>query len=83
LSNPRPAYPDLALRRNWQGEVLLRVHVMPTGRPAEIAIARSSGRSVLDESALRAVRAWSFVPARIGDEEVDGWVNVPIVFHLD
>ncbi len=82
LRNPRPAYPEIALRRSWEGEVLLRVHVSPEGRPAQIAIAKSSGRDVLDEAAVEAVRGWSFMPARLGAQAVGGWVTVPIVFHL-
>ena len=82
LKNPRPAYPEIAQRRNWEGEVLLRVHVTSDGRPTQIVIQKSSGRDVLDEAAIEAVRGWSFMPARLGSQPVAGWVNVPIVFHL-
>jgi protein TonB len=82
LKNPRPAYPEIALRRGWEGQVLLRVRVSPEGRPTTISIVNSSGRDVLDQAATEAVRGWSFVPARQGSEAVAGWVSVPIVFHL-
>ena len=38
LKNPRPAYPELAMRREWQGDVLLRVHVSPEGHALGISI---------------------------------------------
>jgi protein TonB len=82
LKNPRPAYPELALRRSWEGEVLLRVRVTADGRPSEISIQKSSGHEVLDDAALQTVRGWSFVPARIGSQPIAGWVTVPIVFNL-
>jgi protein TonB len=82
LKNPRPAYPEIALRRGWEGQVLLRVRVSPEGRPTTITIVSSSGRDVLDQAATEAVRGWTFVPARQGNEATAGWVNVPIVFHL-
>jgi protein TonB len=82
LKNPRPAYPELAQRRGWEGEVLLRVRVSPDGRPVTISVQMSSGRDLLDTAAVEAVRGWSFVPARLGAEPVAGWVTVPIVFHL-
>jgi protein TonB len=82
LKNPRPAYPELALRRDWQGEVLLRVRVSPEGRAIGISVERSSGRDVLDEAAQEAVRGWTFVPSRQGGVAIAGWVTVPIVFHL-
>jgi protein TonB len=82
LANPRPAYPEVALRRGWQGEVSLRVQVSPAGRPLSVIVARSSGREPLDQAAIAAVRGWTFVPARQGGQAVAGWVNVPIVFRL-
>lgn len=44
--------------------------------------ASSSGRRMLDTAAVAAVKRWTFVPAKRGDEAVDGWVNVPIDFKL-
>jgi protein TonB len=82
LKNPRPAYPRLALREGWQGTVLLRVRVLPSGRPEAITIQHSSGRGVLDDAAIAAVQAWAFAPATQGGAPVAGWVNVPIEFRL-
>jgi protein TonB len=82
LHNPAPEYPALAMRRNWQGTVLLRVHVLATGKPGEIQIQKSSGRDQLDDAALAAVKRWSFAPAKQGNNPVDGWVSVPIDFKL-
>jgi protein TonB len=82
LRNPRPAYPELAMRREWQGDVLLRVRVSSDGRAAGITVERSSGREVLDRAAVDAVRSWTFVPARQGGLAIGGWVTVPIVFRL-
>lgn len=82
LRNPAPEYPALALRRNWEGTVLLRVRVLPNGRPGDIQIQQSAGRSQLDEAAVAAVRRWSFVPAKKGDQAIEGWVTVPIDFKI-
>ncbi|WP_109513023.1 energy transducer TonB [Pseudomonas ovata] len=82
LRNPAPEYPSLAMRRGWEGTVLLRVHVLASGRPGDIQIQKSSGRDQLDEAAVTAVKRWSFVPGKQGDQPVDGWVSVPIDFKL-
>jgi protein TonB len=82
LHNPAPEYPSLAMRRGWEGTVLLRVHVLATGKPGDIQIQKSSGRDQLDDAAQAAVKRWSFVPARQGNEPVDGWVSVPIDFKI-
>lgn len=82
LHNPAPEYPAMAMRRNWEGTVLLRVHVLATGKPGEVQIQKSSGRAQLDDAAVAAVKRWSFVPSKQGDKAIDGWVSVPIDFKL-
>ena len=82
LHNPAPEYPSLAMRRGWEGTVLLRVHVLASGKPGEIQIQKSSGREQLDDAAQAAVKRWSFVPAKQGDVAQDGWVSVPIDFKI-
>jgi len=82
LKNPAPEYPSQAVRRGWEGTVLLRVHVLANGKPGEIQIQKGSGRDSLDEAAINAVKRWSFVPAKQGEVAQDGWVSVPIDFKL-
>lgn len=83
LDNPKPAYPAAARRRGLQGETRLEVLVAANGLPQEVKVARSSGNDELDEAAQAAVKRWRFVPARRGEEKVDGWVEVPIAFRLE
>jgi len=83
LHNPAPLYPSLSRRLGEQGKVLLHVHVDANGRPIQLEIRNSSGWPRLDQSALDAVGRWKFIAARRGDEAVDAWVLVPIVFNLN
>ncbi len=83
LSNPPPKYPPAAMRKGWEGTVLLKVLVTPTGQPSTIQLAKSSGRHVLDDAAIAAVKKWRFAPAKRGDTPVEGWVSFPIEFNLD
>jgi len=80
--NPPPVYPRVARRRNYQGMVLLDVRVTAQGTVAEVKVARSSGYSVLDRSALSSVRNWRFEPARRGARAIETWVQVPVRFEL-
>ncbi len=82
LRNPSPEYPYAARRRQQQGTVLLEVRVEATGKASRVDIQTSSGFSSLDESALRAVRQWTFVPAHRGDTPVASTVRVPILFRM-
>ena len=80
---PRPGYPAVAIRRGYEGSVLLNVHVLPNGKPKEVTIFKSSGHKVLDKAALSAVKRWKFVPAQRGFKAVSSWVKVPIEFRLE
>ncbi len=82
LRNPAPSYPRFAQDQGWEGGVILNVLVLPNGKPKEITILKSSGRKLLDDAAVKAVRRWSFVPAKLDDVPVESWAEVPIDFKL-
>lgn len=72
----RIVYPAEAVRRELEGEVLLRIRIEKDGNVGEIRVARSSGARILDEAARRgAVRS---APLPSGP----GWVEVPVRFLL-
>jgi len=81
LHNPAPDYPPQALERGWRGNVLLRAHVLSTGRADRVDVVASSGHEMLDEAAIEAVSNWRFVPARRGESAIDAWVRVPVNFE--
>lgn len=82
LNNPPPVYPEIAMDRGWEGKVLMKVHVLPSGKPDTVSILKSSGKDVLDDEAVKTVKKWSFVPAKRGTTPIAGWVTVPISFNL-
>lgn len=69
-------YPALARSMNLEGGALIHCRLAPDGRVLEAQLAESSGHRVLDEAALRAVRAWRF-PAGAPEN-----LAIPIVFRL-
>jgi periplasmic protein TonB len=81
--NPPIVYPAPARRRNLEGTVLLDVLVSAQGRPVQVNVARSSGHTILDSSAVDAVRRWRFEPARRGETAVEMWVQVPVRYALN
>lgn len=83
LNNPAPEYPALARRKGEQGRVLLKVLVSETGLAQKVQIDTSSGYNSLDQSAVEAVKKWSFIPARRSNQAVSAYVLVPIKFSLN
>jgi protein TonB len=83
LRNPKPPYPSLSRRMREEGRVVLRVLVTAEGAAGDVEVRASSGSARLDESALRTVRQWKFIPARRGHAPVQSWVLVPVIFKLE
>jgi protein TonB len=81
---PPPPYPKPAVMRGIEGTVTLRIHVDASGRPIEVSVESSSGSALLDQAALKFVKArWHFVPAQRDGQAAEGWALVPIEFVLD
>lgn len=78
----RPAYPPLARRRGWEGEVWLEIAVSANGESDEPVLLRSSGYQLLDQSALAVARQWRFVPEQRNGRPVPTRVQVPVHFAL-
>ena len=82
LGNKPPEYPERARRNEFEGRVLLRVKVAPSGKSETITIKTSSGYDILDEAAQAAVKVWRFIPAKRAGVAVSATIDVPIVFRL-
>lgn len=72
----RIVYPEEAVRRGLEGEVLLRIHIETGGTPGKIRVARSSGARILDDAARRGVVRAAPLPVS------PGWVEIPVLFRL-
>jgi TonB family protein len=80
--SPKPIYPKKAFEDGVEGTVLLNVEVLETGHTGRVVLAKSSGVSILDISAMEAVKLWQFAPAKAGGRVVKQWVQIPIKFSL-
>jgi len=80
--NPGLVYPPLALRRGFEGRVVLRVLVSKEGLALKVTLAKSSGHAILDIAAIKAVREWVFKPGKLNGVSTDMWVKVPVVYKL-
>lgn len=80
--NPAPLYPRLAQRKGWEGIVYLNVSINPLGTVNNVQIKKSSGYSILDIAAVKAIREWKFMPAAIDDRKVSSAIVLPVEFQL-
>ncbi len=66
LNNIPPRYPNIALRKGWQGKVLLGLIVGPDGKIQKVNVLNSSPFSVLNQAAVTAAKNWKFKPDHQG-----------------
>lgn len=82
LDTPAPTYPQSALSRYQEGEVLVNVEVQPDGHVGEVTVASSSGHKALDQAAIHAIENWTFAVDRLDGSPVPTFVEIPVSFHL-
>jgi len=79
-----PEYPENAREAGIEGEVLLDVFINDDGSVRDVKVAEGiAGYPELGESAIEAVKEWTFVPATLDGEPVEAEVLVPVAFSLD
>lgn len=76
-------YPHLARMNRWEGRVVLRVVIQEDGHLLDLAVAESSGHSVLDQDALEILKLASPLTLKhpLGKPQVV--VQVPISYRLE
>ncbi len=82
LRNPPPSYPAVSQRLREEGTATVRVLVSVDGLPLKIELQKSTGFPRLDESALKTIQQWKFVPGKRGGTAEQMWVEVPVLFAL-
>ena len=80
--NTPPIYPAIAKLRGYEGVVLVNAEILPDGRVGNMAISKSSGYTILDKSAMEAVKLWKFEPAKKAGKPFAIRVKLPIKFVL-
>jgi periplasmic protein TonB len=81
--NHPPSYPMIARKRGYQGDVVLKVLINKQGKVLDLMVFSSSGYSILDKTAVAAVKKWLFQPGMRGSEKIEMWVRIPIRFRLN
>jgi len=82
VHNPKPHYPELAIRRRMEGLVILQITISKSGTVSLLSIVKSSGFAILDKAAFDAVSQWQFTAASQGGKPVEWKVRLPVRFRL-
>ena len=76
-------YPQTAVKANQQGRAIVGFVVRKDGTVSDVHITKSAGHAVLDEEAMRVVKAMpAWEPGKQKGKPVDVKYNVPITFRL-
>ncbi|MFL1781340.1 Energy transducer TonB [Candidatus Hepatincolaceae symbiont of Richtersius coronifer] len=60
--NSLPFYPLIARTNRWEGQVIIKATVDEKGKIIEVLVEKSSGYTVLDNSAIKAIKSWRIKP---------------------
>jgi len=84
LSRPAPPkYPRMAKKRGIEGVVMYEVWLDESGNQVKQVLISSSGATILDNSALDAIKKWQFSPQSIDGQRVAHRIQIPVRFKLD
>lgn len=76
------SYPYVALQKDWEGTVKLRLRILKDGSLADCDLLESSGHDVFDTDALNTAKTVApFLPFPSEIKQDDLVVTVPIVYH--
>ncbi|MDA0150571.1 energy transducer TonB [Vibrio sp. LaRot3] len=78
-----PKYPRIARKRGVEGVAMYEIWLDQNGNQVKQVLISSSGTTVLDQSALDAIKKWKFSPHTIGNQTVAHRVQIPVRFKLD
>ncbi|TFH93345.1 energy transducer TonB [Vibrio ouci] len=78
-----PKYPRLARKRGVEGVALYEVWLDENGHQVKQVLVSSSGATMLDKSALDAIKKWKFSPHTVGGQKMAHRVQIPVRFKLD
>lgn len=75
-------YPPISRRLGEHGSVLLKFTVNVDGTVTNVALAKSSGYSRLDEAALRCASGWEYHPATQGGKPIAISYQASVVYRM-
>ena len=80
--NKNLKYPDVAMKQNIQGTVVVNFKISKDGSPSNFKVVQSVNK-VLDDEALRVLNMMKdWQPAIVGGIYSDSFISQPVVFHL-
>jgi len=80
INNVAPVYPDIAKQARVQGIVILECTISPQGKVSDVKVLR--GIPLLDQSAIDAVKQWTYTPTLLNGVPVPVIMTVTVNFKL-
>lgn len=83
LTHTAPVYPESAKANKVEGVVVLECVIDEQGKVTQAEIKKTSRNQDLDQSALDAVKTWTFKPATVKGKPVAVYYTLTMNFQLD
>jgi protein TonB len=83
INAQKPKYPDWALKRGIEGEVVVKFWVSPEGMVTSVELVKTSGYPGLDSRAIESVKRYLFAPLGKDEEQEMQWGERTLKFYLN
>lgn len=84
LSKPvQPRYPRIARKRGIEGVATYEIWLDEKGQQVKQVLISSSGATILDKSALDAIKQWQFSTHTVNGVAMAHRIQIPVRFKLD
>ena len=82
MHQPQPELPARIVRKQIEGQVVLRLLVNEQGKVEKARVKSAKPQGVFEQPVLDAARHWRYQPAQYKGKPVKTWIEVPLNFKL-
>lgn len=83
ISSLELTYPENAIKKRIEGEVLARLLVSKSGEVTSVKVERSSGYEILDTATINYIKKLKFLPAEVNGKYHPVWTSMLVKFNFE
>ena len=83
ISSLELVYPEDAIKKRIEGEVLARLMVSKSGDVMHVKVQRSSGYKILDTATINYIKRLKFLPAELNGRYHKVWTSMLVKFNFE
>ena len=83
ISSLELVYPENAIKKRIEGEVVARLLVSKSGDVTQVKVDKSSGHKILDTATINYIKKLKFLPAEVNGKYHPVWTNMLVKYNFE